>query len=78
MSIPPTTAVGKVIGIVKQNTSREMKQKFPYLKEVYWGREAIWSEGYFVSTVGVDEAVIQAYIENQGKKDAGQMKFEIG
>jgi hypothetical protein len=27
--------------------------------------------------VGIDEAVIQAYIENQGKKDAGQTKFEI-
>ena len=26
VSIPPTMTVGKVIGIVKQNTSREMKQ----------------------------------------------------
>ena len=77
VSIPPTTTVGKVIGIVKQNTSRELKQKFPFLKKVYWGTDAVWSEGYFVSTVGIDEAVIQAYIENQGKKDAGQTKFEI-
>jgi putative transposase len=78
MSIPPTIAVGKVIGIVKQNTSREMKQKFPFLKKVYWGTDAVWSEGYFVSTVGTDEAVIQSYIENQGKKDAGQTEFETG
>ena len=78
ISIPPTMAVGTVIGIVKQNTSREMKQKFPFLRKVYWGTDAVWSEGYFVSTVGIDEAVIQAYIENQGKKDAGQTKFEIG
>ena len=69
--------VGKVIGIVKQNTSREMKQKFPFLKKVYWGTDSLWSEGYFVSTVGIDEAVIQAYIENQGEKDAGQTKFEM-
>ncbi len=34
ISIPPTIAVGKVIGIVKQNTLREMKQKFPFLKDV--------------------------------------------
>ncbi|RJO63193.1 MAG: IS200/IS605 family transposase, partial [Dehalococcoidia bacterium] len=33
-----------------------------------WGADAVWSEGYFVSTVGVDEGVIQAYIENQRKK----------
>jgi putative transposase len=77
VSIPPTMTVGKVIGIVKQNTSRELKQKFPFLKKVYWGTDSVWSEGYFVSTVGIDEAVIQAYIENQGKKDAGQTKFEM-
>jgi putative transposase len=77
VSIPPTMTVGKVIGVIKQNTSRELKQKFPFLKRVYWGTEAVWSEGYFVSTVGIDESVIQRYIEEQGKKDAGQTKFEI-
>ena len=77
VSIPPTMTVGKVIGIIKQNTSRELKQTFPFLKQVYWGTDAVWSEGYFVSTVGIDESVIQRYIEEQGKKDAGQTKFEI-
>ena len=77
MSIPPTITVGTAVGIVKQNTARELKRKFPFLKKVYWGTDAIWSEGYFVSTVGADEAVIQAYIEEQGKKDAGQTKFEL-
>ena len=78
LAILPTVAIGKVVGIIKKNTSRELKQKFPFLRQVYWGTEAVWSEGYFVSTVGVDETVIRAYIENQGKKDAGQTKFEIG
>ncbi len=77
VSIPPTMTVRTVIGIVKQNTARELKRKFPFLKKVYWGTDAIWSEGYFASTVGADEAVIEAYIEEQGKKDAGQTKFEI-
>jgi len=77
VSIPPTMTVGKAIGVIKQNTSRELKQKFPFLREVYWGTDAVWSEGYFVSTVGINEAMIQAYIEEQGKKDAGQTKFEI-
>ena len=77
VSIPPTMSVGTVVGIIKQNTSRELKQKVPFLKKVYWGSDAVWSEGYFVSTVGIDEAVIQKYIENQGKKDSGQTKFEI-
>ena len=77
VSIPPTVTVVKVIAIVKQNTSRELKQKFPFLRKVYWGTDAVWSEGYFVSTAGIDEAIIQAYIEHQGKKDTGQTKFEI-
>ena len=76
VSIPPTMSVGKAVGIVKQNTSKELKQKFPFLKEVFWGTDAIWSEGYFASTVGIDEAMIHKYIEEQGKKDTGQTKFE--
>ena len=76
VSIPPTMSVGEVVGIVKQNTAKELKQKFPFLKGVFWGTDAIWSEGYFASTVGIDEAMIHKYIEEQGKKDTGQTKFE--
>ena len=75
LSIPPTMSVGKVVGLIKQNTARELKQKFPFLKQVYWGTEAIWSEGYFVSTIGINEKIIQQYIENQGKKDEGQIRL---
>ena len=78
ISIPPTMAVGKAVGIIKQNTARRLKQKFPFLKEVYWGTESIWSGGYFVSTVGINESATKAYIESQGKEDAGQTKFELG
>ena len=78
LSIPPTMRVGEAVGIIKQNTSRQLKQKFPFLREVYWGTEGVWSEGYFVSTVGIDETYIQEYIKEQGKKDSGQTKFEIG
>jgi putative transposase len=77
VSIPPTMSVGRAVGIIKQNTARNLKQKFPFLKQVYWGTDAIWSEGYFVSTVGIDDAMIRAYIAEQGKKDAGQTKFEL-
>jgi putative transposase len=28
-----------------------------------------WARGYFVSTVGINEKVIRAYIENQEKED---------
>ena len=77
VSIPPTMSVGRAVGIIKQNTAKKLKQKFPFLKEVYWGTESIWSEGYFISTVGINESIIRAYINNQGKKDTGQAKLEI-
>ena len=77
VSIPPTMAVGKAVGLIKQNTARNLKQKFPFLREVYWGTEAVWSEGYFASTVGVNDTVIKKYIEDQGKKDTGQTMFEL-
>lgn len=71
-SIPPTMSVGKVVGLIKQNTVKNMKQKFLFLKDVYWGTDHIWSDGYFVSTVGINQQTIKKYIENQGKSDAGQ------
>jgi len=77
VSIPPKMAIGKVIGIIKANTAREMKKKFDFLKKVYWGNEGIWSDGYFVSMVGVNEETIRKYIELQGKTDSGQAKLEF-
>ncbi len=47
------------------------------LSEVYWGDDGIWSGGYFVSTVGLNEEVIRKYIEMQGKEDDGQAKLEF-
>lgn len=77
MWIPPKMPVGRVVGIIKSNTARHLKQKFPFLKEVYWGTDSIWSEGYFVSTVGVNDEIIKRYIEKQGEEDAGQAKLAL-
>jgi len=60
---------GKLLEIT---TSRGIKEKFPELKKYYWGTDGIWSDGYFVSTVGITTEIIRRYIENQGELDAGQ------
>ena len=57
---------------IKSNTARGIKQQFPILKKHYWGTDSLWSEGYFVSTVGVTTETIKRYIENQGAADASQ------
>ena len=75
--IPPKMSVGQVVRILKTNTARHLKQKFPFLKEVYYGTNSIWSGGYFVSTVGMNEEAIRKYIERQGREDAGQAKLAL-
>ena len=72
ISIPPKMSVGSVVRIIKANTSKALKTKFLFLRQVYWGTDGIWSDGYFVSTVGVNEEVIKKYIQEQGKEDTGQ------
>ena len=77
MVIPPRYSVSRVVNRIKVNTSRAMKQKFGFLKKVYWGTASVWATGFFVSTVGVDAKVIQAYVAMQGREDAGQAQLEL-
>ena len=77
MEIPPKYAVSEVVNVMKSNTSRGLKKKFNFLKKVYWGGKGIWSKGFFVSTVGVDEKTIRRYVKMQGKEDSGQAELEF-
>ena len=77
VSIPPQRSVGAVVRIIKASTARDLNKKFPHLKQIYWGTQSIWSAGYFVSTVGINESIIRRYIQNQGKEDSGQTSLEL-
>ena len=61
-----------VVRYIKSNSGRLMKKKFEYMRKAYWGTDGIWSDGYFVSTVGVNDSVIQKYIKKQGQEDRGE------
>ncbi len=78
LSIPPKMRVSDVVRHIKSNSGRLMKRKFEYMRKAYWGVDGIWSDGYFVSTVGVNESVIQKYIQKQGQEDRGQAQLELG
>ena len=75
--IPPKISVSDAVRVLKLNTEKNLKVKFPFLKKVYWGSDGIWSDGYFVSTVGVNEHIIQQYIQNQQEEDSGQTQFVL-
>ena len=77
MVIPPRYAVSEIIGRIKCQTASKLREKFTWLAKVYWDENIVWSPGYFVSTVGIDEKAILAYVKWQGGQDSGQTKFEF-
>ena len=77
LSFPPKYSIAKVVQIIKSNTGKAMWEKFDFLRKRYYGRGGIWSAGYFVSTVGLDEKLIERYVQYQEKEDLGQAKLAL-
>lgn len=75
--VPPRMSVSKAVNIIKTNTSTALKKKFKFLSKVYLDEGGIWSVGYFVSTVGINEKIIRRYIRTQQKEDSGQAKLDL-
>ena len=68
ISIPPKYAVSQVVGFIKGKSAIHLARVYGELKQNYAG-QSFWARGYFVSTVGRDEATIREYIRNQEKED---------
>lgn len=68
ISIPPKYAVSQVIGYIKGKSAIHLARNYGERKRNFVG-EHFWARGYFVSTVGRDEAVIREYIRKQEAED---------
>ena len=77
ISIPPKWSVSRAVNILKSNTARATRRKFPFLNQLYDRHIGFWSDGYFVTTAGADEQQIKRYIQLQGEEDSGQAELEI-
>ena len=77
MVIPPKYSIAEVMSRLKSQSTSEMRRKFAWLAKVYWKETVIWSPGYFVSSVGIDEDTIRRYVEHQGQEDSGQLQLEL-
>ena len=77
MSFPPKLAPSKVVQLIKTNTATALREHFTFLQNVYFGRGGIWSVGYFISTVGLDEDTIKHYVNHQQREDAGQVQLDL-
>ena len=77
MSIPPKYSISSVMAKLKSQSASQLRKAFPWLTKVYWNENVVWSPGYFVSSVGVDEETIRQYVEYQGRQDSGQLRMKL-
>ena len=71
LSVPPKYAIAFAIGYLKGKSAVRVHRELLRTKGTLFGR-AFWSRGYCVSTVGLDEAMIKQYIQNQEKAERDQ------
>lgn len=78
ISIPPKHSVSYVVGYIKGKSAISIARRFMGKTRNFTG-ENFWARGYFVSTVGLDEEMVRAYIRNQEKEDEhyDQLKFGL-
>lgn len=72
--IPPKILVSSFMGYLKGKSALMMFDKHANLKYKF-GNRHFWSEGYYVSTVGLNEATVKKYIREQELHD--QMKDKL-
>lgn len=68
ISIPPKYPVAQVVGFMKGKSAIHIARTYLGQKKNYNGMH-FWARGYFVSTVGADEDVVRAYIQQQEIED---------
>ncbi len=73
LSIPPKYSVANTIGRLKGKSAILIHRRHLGQRRNFTGFH-FWSRGYCVSTVGLDEKLIRAYIRNQEAEEERQEK----
>ena len=68
ISIPPKFSVAQVMGFIKGKAAIHIARTFLGHRQNFTGQH-FWARGYYVSTVGRDEAAIRDYIQKQEEED---------
>ena len=75
-SIPPKTSISSFMGYLKGKSALMMFDRHANLKYKF-GNRHFWAEGYYVTTVGLNEATIKKYIQDQEKADIALDKLSV-
>ncbi len=76
VSIPPKISVSSFMGYLKGKSSLMMFDRHANLKYKF-GNRHFWAEGYYVSTVGLNDATVRKYIQDQERADILQDKMSV-
>ena len=76
LGIPPRYSVAMTLGFLKGKSAVRIHRDLFKTKGTIFGR-AFWARGYCVSTVGLDEAMIRAYIREQEKLQIAEIQGEL-
>ena len=76
VAIPPRLAVSDFMGYLKGKSILMMFDRHANLKYKF-GNRHFWAEGYYVSTVGLNEETIWKYIREQEKKDIAMDRLSV-
>ena len=76
MSIPPKYSVSSVMGYLKGKSALMIFERHANLKYKY-GNRHFWCEGYYVSTVGLNEETIRKYIAEQEQRDQAMDRLSV-
>ena len=74
--ITPKLSVSQFMGYLKGKSSLRIFEKHANLRYKY-GNRHFWAEGYYVSTVGLNEATVKKYIQDQEKHDMMVDKLSV-
>jgi putative transposase len=76
VSIPPKFSVAQVVGYIKGKSAIHIARTYMGKRQNFVGQH-FWARGYFVSTVGRDEATVQEYIRKQEIEDERLDQLEM-
>ncbi len=74
--IPPKHAVSQVLGFIKGKSAIHIARVYAGRRRNFVGQH-FWARGYWVSTVGKNEAAVREYIQNQEKEDQRLEQLEL-
>ncbi len=75
LSIPPKYAVSTMVGYLKGKSTMMLFERYSHLRRNFRGHK-FWCRGYYVSTVGLDEAKIRKYIKKQQEQDSISDRYD--